>query len=334
MTKLFTKKNVTLFIVSLICSGPVFADQPATGPFSYISSASSSARNQDVSSPEVSCDKSGVWVSGDLLYWTVCEGGFACDYGSTAITKTFNGTKTVTVIDEESGDLDFEWDFGFRLGAGYKGSSCWDAAAYWTHFRSDGDSHNGANQADWKLKFDEADAVFGYKLQYCKVNHIKRVTLTPSLGVRYAQINQNFSSHVETSLPGATLGSTTQAITTKSNSERFWGVGPLLGFETDFCFGKGFGAYGNLAGTVLYGNFKIASDESTVFTAIINDCATSANNCAVIPGFNAGVGLSYEISFVQLKCGWDHHTYFDYNKIGSNGNLNLYGVNGSVTFIF
>lgn len=266
------------------------------------------------------------WVSGDLLYLRGCEEGFGCDFGTTSITTTVSSGKVITGIVEDDEDLDFDWDIGYRVGAGYGfASSCWDTAVYWTHFNENGTGDDDGNHAKWRLRFNEVDAVLGYKLKYGSC-----FTLRPFFGARYARIRQSISTHLETTVLIAATGASSTVISTRDDRERFWGAGPLLGFEGAFDLGCGFSVYGNLAGNLLYGEFKNEFNDSDVFAAAINNCLSSSESCSVLKGIDAGIGVRYEMCYGILQLGLEHHTYFDYNQIGCGGDLNLYGINASV----
>lgn len=269
------------------------------------------------------------WFSGDLLYWTACEDGFGCDFGTTDITTTAAAGRVITDIREEDDDIDFEWSPGFRLGAGTRLCSCWDAALYWTHLNTNGRGHDGANRAHWKLWFNEVDAVVGYKFDCCC-----NFTVRPFLGVRYARINQRFSAHLESTINVPAVAASSLAISSKHHNERFQGAGPLLGFEADFNLGCGFSVYGNLAGHLLYGEFKNRFNDSDTFTAAINNCNSNSESCAVLRGYDAGLGIRYDYCCTTIQLGLEHHGFIDYNHIGCGGDLNLYGFNASVIVRF
>ncbi len=271
----------------------------------------------------------GEWVlSADLLYWRACEDGFGCDFGTTNITTTVINGQIVTTINENDKDIHFDWDLGFRIGAGYSSNS-WDIGLYWTHFNEHGHGHAGANRAHWRLRFNEVDGILGYKLQYCDC-----FTFRPFLGVRYARINQKLRTNLQSTITITATNASSIALSTKRDREHFWGVGPLLGLEGDLDIGCGFSLYGTLAGNFLYGKFKSKFNDSDIFTAAVSNCFSSAESCAVLTGFDAGLGLRYEFCWLTLQVGWEQHTFFDYNKIGCNGDLNLYGLDVSAIVKF
>lgn len=280
-----------------------------------------------------SCETScfdNVWISGDVLYLRASEDGFGCDFGLTNIATTVESGKVVTNIWERDREIDFNWNPGFRLGLGYDlEDDCWDTAVYWTSFYEKNKHRECNNRAHWKLRFNEVDAVLGYNLTYGQCFNIR-----PFFGARYANIQQTLSTHLETEILVLATNANSLAISKKRNRERFWGAGPLLGFDAGFKLGCGFSVYGNLAGTFLYGTFKNKFNDSDSFTAAISNCLAHSKNNSVLMGYDAGLGLRYELCSVTLQLGLEQHGYFDFNKIGCGGDLNLYGFNASAIFRF
>lgn len=309
----------TLIMSSAYANGRATANEKASAPKGGVEYSACENRH---------CENRWM-ISGDLLYWTACEGGFGCDFGTTTITTTVSNGQVVTDIREKDKDIDFDWNLGFRVGTGYEFASCWDLDAYWTYFHANGRGHDGDNRARWKLRFSEVDLLTGYRFKYKSC-----FGLRPFGGLRYANISQNISTHLESAIIVAATNSSSLAISTKRNNEWFWGVGPLFGFEGDYYFGAGFSCYGNLAGNFLYGRFKNKFNEKDVFTAAVSRCHSKSENCTILTGFDAGLGFRYKVNCLTLQLGWEHHTYFDYNQLGCSGDLNLYGLNASIILRF
>ncbi len=317
MTYVFRTKDAALVAALLVGVGNVYADDYAPSAPAY-----------DNSCCEESCCECNFFLRADLLYWTACEAGFGCDFGSTSITNTVANGQIVTDISERDDDIDFNWRLGFRVGAGYEFSSCWDFGAYWTYYRGRGDGHREDNRAHWKLRFDEVDVLLGYKLQY------NCFTLRPFFGARYAKIDQRLNTHLESTILIAATGASSVAVSSKQDKENFWGAGPVLGFEGVFDLGCGFSFYGNLDGNFLYGDFKSRFNDSDVFTLAVNNCNSHSKSCAVLTGYDAGFGFRYEFCWFAMQVGWEHHTYFDYNQIGCGGDLSLYGLDVAIAVRF
>lgn len=281
--------------------------------------------NQCKSAPDRSTN---VWVSADFLYWGACEDGFSCEFGNTLINTTAVNSIPTTAIIENDRDIDFDWEPGYRVGAGVDmPCSGWDTGAFYTYYYGKGSGNDGASQANWGLHFNVADAVVGRNFWAGSC-----VDLRPFAGVRYAQIKQNYDAHLVTNLISSTGPSV--AVSDKVDTQKFWGFGPQLGLESDFYLGHGWSLYGNVDGAILYGHTKSTFNDSDRFDSANNTCLSTSNSCSNLWAIDAGVGVRWEFDYLTLKAGLEQHTYFDYNKIGCGGNLNLYGANISAAIHF
>ncbi len=321
MTHLYKTTSAVLMAALMVGGNAVYADMWASPAPDCMDSCAVECNN---------CCNENFWVSGDVLYLTACEGGFGCAFGSTAIESTVSNGQVITSIAEEDRDIDFDWDVGFRVGAGYRfDCSCWDASIYWTHFNENGSGHDCESSAKWKLRFNEVDALLGYTFKYNDCFNIR-----PFFGARYAKINQSLDTNLVSTVLVVATNASSIVTTTDSDTEHFWGAGPVLGFDANFLLGCGFSVYGNLAGSLLYGEFKDEFNDSNVFTAAVNNCVASKKSCGVLYGLDGGIGVRYEMCYATFQVGLEQHTYFDYNQIGCGGDLNLYGVNASVIVRF
>lgn len=318
MTNGFRIKYASLITALLICLSKGYAD-PCTLPCSPC---------------EESCSPKW-WASADLLYLRASEEGFGADFGTTTIDVTVVGDGDVTTVNEINEEIDFHWNLGFRLGAGYGcESSCWNPAVYWTHFNETGKGNDDNNHAKWKLKFNEIDAVIAYQIDYSNFFSFK-----PFFGARYAQINQTITSHLEALVTNVSTGAANIALSTLNDHQNFWGAGPVFGFEGAFDLGRGFSVYGNLAGNILYGQFKVHFNDSDLFTVHVNNSITTSKNSGILTGYDLGLGMRYIVGCasempVTLQLGLEQHSYCDYNQLGGNGDLNLYGFNLSANVQF
>ena len=269
-----------------------------------------------------------LWISGDYLYWRVCEDGFSCEFGDTTINTNIVGSKPTTAILEHDKDINFEWAPGVRVGIGIDWPcSGWDIALYGTYYGGEGDGHDLHNYADWWVHFNVADAIIGRKFWVGRC-----VDLRPFAGMRYAQISQRLRTNLTTNIISATGTSITK--TTIKDKQKFWGLGPELGLEADFYFGCGWSLYGTLDGAVLYGHTKTSFDDIDSFVLTNNTCNATGESCDIQWVLDLGLGIRWEFRHLTLQAGVEHHNYFDYNAIGCCGDLNLFGGNVSVAVHF
>jgi hypothetical protein len=271
---------------------------------------------------------SNLWISGDLLIWNVCEGGFSCQFGDTTINTNIVNSRPTTAITEHDKDIDFEWGVGVRVGMGMDfPCTGWDTAIYWTHFNADGDGHDHNNHAHWLMHFNVGDAILGRRFWIGSC-----VNLRPFTGVRYAQIKQKLRTRLETQI----IATTGQSIvnTRLNDKQSFWGFGPELGLEADFYIGHRWSLYGSLAGAILYGHTNTKFNDTDSFALADNICEATSESCSNQMVLDVGVGIRYEFKYLTLQAGLEHHNYFDYNHIGCCGDLNLYGANVSAAVHF
>ncbi len=316
-------------MTALLITGMANVNADAPSVFSFRDNAEA----QDNCAFGHKCDwmpkrSSNLWISGDLLYWTVNEDGFGCEFGSTTINTTIVGSIPTTAITEHDRDIDFDWKPGFRVGIGGDWPcSGWDTGAYWTWYKGKGHGHFHHNRAHWNMDFNVGDAVLGRRFQVGKC-----VNLRPFVGLRYAQIEQKLHSNLKTKIIAATGNSIVYS--TFRNKQKFWGFGPELGLEADFYIGNRWSVYGELDGAVLYGHTGTSFRNRDAFALANAICNASGEWDVVDYVLDYGLGIRYELKHLTLQLGLEHHTYFDFNEISCNGDLNLYGANFSAVIHF
>jgi hypothetical protein len=295
------------------------------------------------------------FISADLLYWRAFEGGLdECfpvkdtDYISSSgdIISKFRG---------RGQDPRFKWDPGFRLGAGYEFASGWDVAVFWTRFHSSSSRHHrnqyeftNSHKLRWKLDFEIVDVIAGREFDLgCSF------ALFGFGGLRGARINQkvhtNFSGPVDDISVSSSASFITDVISTSSSTSefttstvhgknKFEGIGPLIGIEADWKFGRGFSLYANASVAVLYGDFRVRFNEESEFIdgADFTKIKRNLEGCQAV--VDAGLGIRWQTNFfskiVWLQLGLEHHRYFNQNRLGSYGDLCLDGANFSAGFAF
>lgn len=275
--------------------------------------------------PTPSCGRG--FVSADFLYWRAFEGGLAeclpCEE-----VNCLNDEMVFSEVRGEKKDLHYKWKPGIRLGAGYHSSNNWDVAAYWTDFRSDarGD-HSYAQPSQWKLDFQVVDLLVGYKLDVYPCC----LTLRPFAGVRLAEIDQ--------SLKACHSNLCSRTAFKEHRKQDFSGIGPLFGIGANLNLACGLSLYADVAGSVLYGNYRANSKKADLFLGAgsLSRFKQHLHACQAV--FDAAFGISWETCFyneLQLifRLGVEHHCYFDHNRMGDYGNLNLDGGSFSATVIF
>lgn len=317
-------KTTQVAVVTLLIglSAPVYGDYLSSYPYS------SCYESNDCSS----CGAAKGFIKGEALYLTATEGGLSsgCDFSQT--TDMIIDNRLITTIRGKGEDPHFDWNWGYRAGAGFDFTN-WDLAAYWTHFKTKSQGHNyNTNNNRWNIQLNYIDVLLGYKF-----NVSNCVVLRPYGGVRGTRIQQHLHSHFLSTTQAGSTFTTTNFL--NHNQEKFTGVGPLVGLEGIWNLGCGFGLYACGDVGVLYGEIKTKFDESEVFDT--GSSFTRLSNHQRIPQYfaEAGFGIRWRSSFcgcmqLILQLGLEHHSFFNQNHLCSYGDLSLDGGNFSATLEF
>jgi hypothetical protein len=292
--------------------------------------------------------KDGVdlFIEGGAILWQASETGL--EYG----IKNYNGTDYVNrgrILKPH-----FEWDWGFKLGAGYNmPHDGWDLFLEWTRFYTDngengtsasssgtifpsfvnaGVPEGGGNPAltsldsgfqgvgaFWKLRLNLLDLELGREFYVSKW-----LTIRPHAGLRSAWIRQRlnvrYTNGFLTGGPSSIVGVPAN-ITTK-NKNNFWGMGLRGGLDGNWGLGNGFSLFSDLAAAILLGHFKVTQYE---FDVTPTPASTRLNVFekyrAARATLDMDMGLRYEHSFandgyaLMIQLGWEQHMFFSQNQL-------------------
>lgn len=240
------------------------------------------------------------------------------------------------------------WDFGFKVGLGYN-TTCdgWDLGVKWTHYN--GSSHTHVNiQPDenrlllslWSYVDDEGgddtfaditDMIAKWRLNLDLVDlslgraswNSKRLSLHPYIGFRYAKIEQNLNIQSKG-------GEFTEGFTPDVNNEvdvdnDFRGFGFRGGFDSVWNLGCGWGIYGDLALSLVYGRFSIDHEEQNREAAAPFDktkvLEIDRSFRAIRYMTDIGIGVQWASLVcdckygVAVRLGWEAHLFFDQNQM-------------------
>lgn len=266
------------------------------------------------------------FISADLLYWRAFQDGLDICIPTDVSNNVLPDGRIISTFVGKGKDPRFEWNPGFRIGAGYKfACSNWDLGVLWTHFNSKAHrSLCNENSLKWKIDLDVVDLLIAY--QY---NCNSCFTFRPYIGVRGARIDQKLRL-------GELPNSTTFAIAGENlvgtdNKHKFIGVGPLAGLEADLDIGCGFSVYMNGAVSWLYGHNDVRLTNSLATVDVIDFCSIKNEISSTLLGADASLGVRWQTCFCTnkqfyLQFGYEHHRYFDYSRIGKCGDLSFDGV--------
>lgn len=272
-----------------------------------------------------------LWIDVEGLFWQSNMGSLG--YAITSKSST-------SIQDGHVKEPDFEWNYGFRLGLGYKlPHDKWDLFVNYAYLRGSGHGHAGGSGRvvfpTYATNFDlispfyasSAHAHFWLTLNMgdvelgrtCFVG--KWLSIRPFLGVRGLVIAQDYN----VSYHGGTIGPDKVHM-----DNDFWGAGIRMGADTLWGLGKGISIYGNGSISLLSGHFDAYESEKRDDVRIMS---IKSNNDNVVVTADLALGLQWDYLFskdryhIGAKVGWEFDLFFDQNKLfnfmGSPGSIHL-----------
>lgn len=286
--------------------------------------------------------KSPIWsLSMGALLEQVCITGSQYAY-----TKNGNAsTSTAMPANGKTLQPSFDLDWGITAGiAHYFPEKSWSLNSRfdWIAARGKGSkSADGSNNIIpiniWRDQFfAELDADLGvaaygrsnFKIDYYNLNidldralYIdKNFTFEPHMGLKasfiYDRVTSTFTGNgSDTSLFSETDMGTN--VLTREQKTNFWGVGPSMGFGSDWNIKSGLSLFFEGTASILIG--KTFATDSVTYSAFESSSTYSAspNLTALSPTIQTLLGLKYSKSFwndsqkVMVKLGWDSSFYWN-----------------------
>jgi hypothetical protein len=284
----------------------------------------------------------GWYIFADALYWHA-------DVGSSEYAWENDPVVAGAVVTGAVRHLDFGWSWGFRVGLGVNmDHDMWDTDIYYTWFRTRhsntaSDPTPGVVQnfvatdpgtytsgsVNWKIDYNMFDWELG-RWQY----YSRNLAMRPHIGVKGGWINQDARYRNSTT----TLAGVVTATATTQDKNNFWGVGPSGGVNMMWVLGCAgnrmqhrFTLFGDFAGALLYGHFKVDHSEKTFSAAGVLTGGNSPSNLSrnlAVPVLQTQMGFSWDTAFnneynhFMLKVGYEFQYWFRQQQMvkpGSNG---------------
>ncbi len=273
------------------------------------------------------CDEQDcqLYVVGELLYWRPELCGLEGAFGTTIIDTTVAGGITTTTVIESDKEPSSKWSPGFRVGLGAS-LNCLDVEAAWTHYEGKASFNEDGQYGRWKIKYDTIDLNLGRRFDLSSCFYF-----TPFIGVRGVKIHQTLHSHL-VALYTIPAGSSVVNMDNE-DSEKFWGVGPQIGFEADWKIGCNFSLFGSFSAVSYYGRVKGHNFDTDTFTSAVNICNGTKKHCFNNIGTDIALGVLWNRSFcwscyevsLMARLGVEQHRIYDFSELGSDGTLSLDG---------
>lgn len=266
------------------------------------------------------------FIGAELLYWRAFQDGLDICTPTDVSDTVLSDGRIISTFKGKGKDPSFEWNPGFRIGAGYEfACSNWDVGALWTHFNSKAHrSLPDENRFRWHINLDVIDLLVAYQSDFNSC-----FSLRPYLGVRVARIDQKLlQGGVRDSITFATAS---ENLFGTNNKHKFTGVGPLFGLEVDLQVTCGFSLYANGTVSWLYGRNDVRLTNSTATVDVIDFCSIRNKTRSTLMAADASFGIRWQTCFCNdkqffLQLGYEHHRYFDYSRMGQCGDLSFDGL--------
>jgi hypothetical protein len=261
-------------------------------------------------------------IEADLLVWCPCEKGLDRCVPKEITNTIASDGKVLSVFKESGSAPKFKWSPGYRVSLGYASSQfCLNTKLVWSHFDSSSHHSEKENNFKWRLQFNTVDALASYRFESCDC-----LTFSPFLGIRAAKIDQNIHLNNFVFNP-----------VHNKDSQKFSGIGPLIGLETHFKIGCNLSVFANVALSWLYGECKIKFDHLSEFDDGTNLYKVKKHFHSNQYVTDTCIGIKWNTTIckrdVFIKLALEHHHYFDYNYL-SDGDLSLSGGSASIGFDF
>ncbi len=316
MTSAFKKIHVA--ITAVLMAAAIQANASGCNP--------SPCKPAEVCNPPC-CEYTAFSIDAELLYWRPELRGLEAAFGNTTIATVVNSpTFTTTTITETDVQPHSKWSPGWRVGADFEFACCFDIEADWTHFQGHATRSSGEQHGRWNITYNVVDLTLG-RLCYTAPSFYFK----PFIGVRGAWIHQTLKSHLTTLVTSAVGSATT--LTYMNDKERFWGVGPELGLEANWCMGCNFSLYAMVDVVSYYGDIKTKHNDTDTFTRTATVSNITSKDWFNDIGTDGSFGLRYDQLWTQcdysvtlmLKLGIEQHRIYDFSNLGSDGTLSLDG---------
>lgn len=291
--------------------------------------------------PSAMQDDAHLFFNTEALFWQSNVSGLS--YGT-------DSSSTTSIQDGHVKSLHFDYDWGYRLGIGYKlPHDQWDLFANYTYLYGKAHGHSqGILFPTWATNFDDISPFYASHASAHWTMHLNMgdvelgrnclasrwLALRPFIGLRGGTINQRYTVKYQ----GGTVA---DLDTDQLNLDTdFWGVGLRMGLNTLWGLGKGMSIYGNGSTSLLSGHFNVREKEKLLQQELVK-MNLEASPTNVVVEADLALGLQWDYMFskdryhVGLKLGWEFDIYFDQNQLFnfvSNSSGSLVPRNDDLTF--
>ncbi len=267
--------------------------------------------------------KRGFFTDAALLYWKAHEAALSFAVDSDSLLKLAPHAKVENPT--------FEWDFGFKLGLGYRfPHDRWNLQLQFTSFQTHTDNETKARNGNvlfplWQKSttgglFFAEEAKVHWRLHLGLVDLTlskcyevsKTFFLTPDVGIRAGSVRQKYYLDYY----GGNLPNGADEIIHMKN--KYFGIGPNLGLIGQWSLGGGFSLCAHSLFSVLFGEFYLHQDEYAGKEKLLGVHDIFPSSAAMI---DLGAGVCWQRCFhgalkrLKLELAWDELLFFSQNQL-------------------
>lgn len=264
----------------------------------------------------------------DVLFWKTSVGG--TDFAYT------NNEGTSLPVDGEVRYNNFDFDWGFRVGVGYKfDHDHWEGMADYTYFRTNESTRSSGGPsvgiiplrglASWSQQSDITDTTYAYSSSKVSLDNVdlmlarhyfvsKDLCFKPRFGLKSSWI----TLEQEVVYEGGQIPS--PSILVVEDQNKFWGIGPEAAIDTKWYLCNGFSIFGNASASLLWGYYKVTHEENLSKDTMIDNVYIKAPMHRFSPNMQLALGLAYDKymndrkQHITATLGWETIYYFRVNQ--------------------
>jgi hypothetical protein len=301
--------------------------------------------------------KRGFFADAAMLYWQASEGGLGYAVESSSLHQLAPHAEVETP--------EFEWDFGFKLGLGYRfPHDRWEFIVAFTSFQTHTDNHkkvHGGNvlfplwqrsvaggpffaeeiKVHWRLHLGIIDLMLSKSYLLTK-----NLSLTPQVSLRAGSFRQKYNLGYS----GGSFSLSGNVLVNMKN--KYFGIGPHAGLLGEYLINRNLSAFAKSSFSLLAGEFYIHQDEYSKngkekIVGVRDIFPATAAVCDSCAGMRWQRSFCRTLKRLQLELAWDQLLFFSQNQLmrfasahqqgiffSNQGDLTVYGIQFNMRFDF
>lgn len=293
-------------------------------------------------------DGYGWFLSADALVWRLYD---SSDAVGLAVS---NPAVNMDAVQGSMRHAEFDWAWGFRTAIGYFAEhDKWDTNFGFTWYQTDasrGISASGPSVAATEYGNPETVLNAGTYTHSSTKWKVHYYDLVWELGrnffvSKYLAVRPHAGIRTSWFYEHRNVGLSTATQVDKFNiydRNNYWGIGPRVGLDGTWWFGRHFNMFSSLSAALLWGRFKVLSTSQEFGQTTLADDVRGGKS-GMVPNMQFAIGLGYDSNFLDdtfnfaLRISYDALCYWGENQMltwASNGvgsNSSSHHVNADKT---